>query len=194
MSRHTRRCWRRTATATALAIALGAEAAQVATQALTNRGGVSGGELAAAVGLAYASVVALCGAVAWAVATGRAAARDGWQRRQTPTTGRPAMTAEAIVEHRARAQAEEDAHAEAMAAVAADAPLPERTQTPHDGDTAVMPPVASVLGAWDYAPAGRHVADAQPWPWTPMAEARRVAAYAMGESGATGRHAGRWAA
>lgn len=205
MTRHTRRCWRRTATTTALAIALAAEAAQIAVLAVHDR---SAGELAAAVALAYLSVVTLCGAASWSWTAGRSAALD---RRRPVPSGRPAKTAEAIVEHRARAQAEEDAHAEAMAVVAADAPLPERTECPQesvydawmvgvptDGTPALlatvpMPPVGAVL-SWDSGTHGRHVADAQPWPWSPMASARHVATYAMGEGGATGRHAGRWAA
>lgn len=134
MTRRTRRMWRRTAAYTALAIALAADACMLAALGIHDR---SAAELAAAVALAYLSVIVLCGAASWSWAAGRATGRQ-----RSPRLGRCVLTAEQIAEHRARAQAEEDAHAAAMAAVADDVPLPERA--PADAVEAVRPLPATV--------------------------------------------------
>lgn len=180
MTRHTRRCWRRTATHAVIAVLAASDAAIVAAMALRDR---SGATLAAAVGIGYVSVVALCAALSWSWAAGRSSARD-WRigrrlaavaRLEAPTAGR---------------------HAAAMAAVAADAPLPQRSAGPETvAYTAVLPTVVA-------ATPGAAVTHAAQQPWAPpvsepasayLAEARQSAAYAAGETGATGRHA-RWAA
>lgn len=116
-----------------------------------------------AMGLGTAGAITVAAAVLFAGRTALLLAGDAVQARRdgcvAPPSAKAPLWPTSAADDAFEVYDAEQQHAEAIAAVAADTPLPERTD-----DTAARPSITTTGLTWGFGPTG--VVDAPPWLWT----------------------------